>query len=268
MPSAGWHGGCRRRIGADPVRIAVLGDVHGNLAALEAVLCDLRAASPDAVVNLGDLVSGPFDPAGAAAAQMALDAQGGTHTIAGNHERHVLEGGEGASDAYARGRLSAAQLRWMADLPGTLTLLEGRVFACHGSPAGGDLEYLLEDVGGGRTRLDRIEAIRPRLAGIGAAELVLCAHTHVPRAVRVDGVLVVNPGSVGMPCYRDVEPVPHAMEAGAPEARYALVEHGAGGWRVELRAVPYDTEVSALQAERAGRPDLAHAARTGWLPPV
>ena len=250
------------------MRIAVLGDVHGNLAALEAVLRDLRAASPDVVVNLGDLVSGPFDPAGAAAAQMALDAQAGAHTIAGNHERHVLEGGEGASDAYARARLSAAQLLWMAGLPGTLSLLGGRVFACHGSPAGGDLEYLLEDVSGGRTQLDRIEAIRPRLAGIGAAELVLCAHTHVPRAVRIDGVLVVNPGSVGMPCYRDVEPVPHAMEAGAPEARWALVEHGAGGWRVELRAVPYDAEVAALQAGRAGRPDLAHAARTGWLPAV
>lgn len=108
-------------------------------------------------------------------------------------------------------------------------LAGGEIFACHGSPAGGDLEYLLEDVSTGRTRLDEEAAIRPRLAGIGAARLVLCAHTHVARAVALDGVLVVNPGSVGMPGYRDGLPVPHVMEAGAPHARYALLERMEGG---------------------------------------
>ena len=60
------------------------------------------------------------------------------------------------------------------------------------------------------------EAIRPRLEGIGPARLVLCGHTHVPRAVQVGPVLVVNPGSVGMPAYTDDTPVPHAIETGAP----------------------------------------------------
>lgn len=54
------------------MRIAVIADVHGDLIALEAVLAQLRNASPDLIVNLGDLVSGPFDPAGWAAELRAV----------------------------------------------------------------------------------------------------------------------------------------------------------------------------------------------------
>jgi predicted phosphodiesterase len=248
----------------DPMRIAVIADVHGNLIALEAVLAHLRAAAPDLVVNLGDLVSGPFDPSGSADAQMNLACP----TIAGNHERQLLEGGTGASDAFARPRLSSSQMNWIGGLPESLSLVEGQVFACHGSPGGGDLEYLLEDVSTGYARLDTIEAIQPRLEGIGQAKVVLCGHTHMPRMVSIGDVLVVNPGSVGLPGYRDSKPVPHVMEAGMPHARYAIVERCDGGWAAELRAVPYDYEAPARQAEQHGRPQTAYVVRTGWMPPV
>ncbi len=198
------------------MRIAALADAHGNLLALEAVLADLRTQAPDLVVNLGDLVSGPFDPAGSADAQIAL----GCPTLAGNHERQLLEGDDASpSDAVARPRLSPAHLDWIAGLPKTLQLADGEVFACHGSPAGGDLEYLLEDVSSCRPVLAPDDAIRPRLEGIGPARLVLCGHTHMPRLAQLGGVLVVNPGSVGMPAYTDDNPMPHAIESGTPHAR-------------------------------------------------
>ena len=246
------------------MRIAVIADVHGNLIALEAVLTDLQGAAPDLIVNLGDLVSGPFDPAGSADDQMALACP----TVAGNHERQVLEGGTGPSDAIARSLLSNTHLHWMGGLPSTLSLVDGQVFACHGSPRGGDLEYLLEDVSTGRARLDTVDAIKPRLKGIGAAEVVLCGHTHTPRVASIGGVLVVNPGSVGLPGYRDTNPVPHVMEVGTPHARYALIERRGGRWAAELRAMPYDHEAAAQQAEWHGRPQAAHAVRTGWMPPA
>lgn len=248
------------------MRIAAIADVHGNLHALRAVLEDIARSVPDLVVNLGDLVSGPFDPAGSAEAQMAL----GAATLMGNHDRWVVEGppaGYG-DDARARGALSDAQLDWIAGLPPTLRLAGGDVFACHGSPAGGDLDYLLEDVGSGRALLAAPDAIRSRLAGIGGARLVLCGHTHTARIVSLDGVLIVNPGSVGQPGYRDDAPVPHAMEAGTTHALYAMAERTARGWAASLHAVPYDHEAAALQAERAGRPDAAHAVRTGRMPPA
>ncbi len=157
------------------MRIAVLADAHGNILALEAVLADLRTASPDLVVNLGDLATGPFDPASSADAQIAL----GCPTIAGNAERNILEGDDTSSSvAFARPRLSTAHVHWISGLPATLSLAGGDVFACHGSSAGGDLDYLLDDVSSGRAVLASEDAIRPRLQGIGAATLVLCGHTH------------------------------------------------------------------------------------------
>ena len=246
------------------MRIAVIADVHGNLIALEAVLAHLRLTAPDLIVNLGDLVSGPFDPAGSADAQMAL----GCPTLAGNHERQLLEGGDGPSDVIARPLLSRSHLNWIGGLPGTVSLVDGQVFACHGSPRGGDLEYLLEDVSTGRARLDTMAAIKPRLDGIGEAKVVLCGHTHMPRLASIDGVLVVNPGSVGLPGYSGASPVPHVIEAGTPHARYALIERHDTGWAVELRAAPYDYEAAARQAEQHGRVQAAHVVRTGWMPPA
>jgi len=244
------------------MRIAVIADVHGNLIALEAVLAHLRTAAPDLIVNLGDLVSGPFDPRGSADAQMALACP----TVAGNHERQVLEGGAGVFDAIARPLLSPSHLDWIGGLPGTLRLADDEVFACHGSPRGGDLEYLLEDVSTGRARLETEDAIRPRLEGSGQARVVLCGHTHVPRMATLGGVLVVNPGSVGLPGYRGSDPVPHVMEAGTPHARYAVIDRSQGGWAAELRAVPYDHEAAARQAERYGRLQTAQVVRSGWMP--
>lgn len=69
-----------------------------------------------------------------------------------------------------------------------------------------------------------------------------------------------------MPAYRDDTPVPHVMESGAPHARYALIEKLPSGWAVELRAVPFDFEVAARQAEAADRHAVAYSLRTGRMP--
>ena len=243
------------------MRIAVLADAHGNLLALQAVLADLHRASPDLVVNLGDLATGPFDPAGSADAQMAL----GCPTVAGNHERNLGESDDTSSSvAFARPLLSAAHFRWIASLPTTLRLADGDVFACHGSPAGGDLDYLLENVSSGRPVLASEDAIRPRLHGIGSATLVLCGHTHVPRVVQLGRVLIVNPGSIGMPAYTDDGAAPHAIETGAPHARYAVVTRGPGStWSAELRAIAYDWDRAARQAATNGRTSVARWTATG-----
>ena len=146
------------------MRIAILADAHGNILALRAVLADLRTAAPDLLVNLGDVATGPFDPAGSADIQMAL----GCPTVAGNHERDLLEGSDaGPSVAFARPFLSQAHLQWIGTMPETLSLADKQVFACHGSPAGGDLDYLLDDVSSGHAVLAPEAASGPRLRGIG-----------------------------------------------------------------------------------------------------
>src|SRR5258708_6755064 len=42
------------------MRVAVLADIHGNLPALEAVLCDIEAAGVDVIVLNGDIADGPM----------------------------------------------------------------------------------------------------------------------------------------------------------------------------------------------------------------
>ncbi len=62
--------------------------------------------------------------------------------------------------------------------------------------------------------MSSLEAIEKAAEGIGQS-LILCAHTHIARAVKLrDGRMVVNPGSVGCPGYRANHPFPHADGGG------------------------------------------------------
>lgn len=243
------------------MRIAAFTDVHGNLAALDAVLADIARRGADLLVNLGDCVSGPLLPAETADRLMAL----AIPTVAGNHERQLLAPDPsvtGASDAFAHARLTPAHRAWIAALPATLRL-DVEVLLCHGSPAS-DLEYLMETVTPAGARPATREEVAARLGDVDA-RLVLCGHTHHPRVVRLpDDCLVVNPGSVGLQAFRDELPWPHAIGAGTPHARYAMVERDArGGWRAEHVSVAYDWDAAAALAEANGSAAWGRWLRTG-----
>lgn len=244
------------------MRIALVADIHGNLAALEAVADDIRARGVDRVVNLGDHVSGPLLPLETARFLMAA----GWPSIAGNHDRQVVslrDGPGGPSDAYARSRLTAAELDWLRSLPPSLRLDEG-LFACHGTPRSDD-EYFLESIVGTTVRAATPSEIAERLGTEGAA-VIACAHTHIPRVLRSDnGRLLVNPGSVGLPAYDADEPVPHVVETGCVDARYAIVERGPRGWSALHVAVPYDHASMARLAARRNRPEWERALMRGYL---
>lgn len=243
------------------MKLAVIADIHGNLPALDAVLADIARRAVDRTVNLGDIVSGPLFPAETADRLMPLDLP----TIRGNHERQVLTHGPdriGQSDRFAAAALTPAHKAWLASLPETLRI-EGDILMVHGTPAS-DLEYFLETVDADGIRPATPAEIEARAAGT-PARLILCGHTHTQRAVRTaDGRLIVNPGSVGLQAYRDEEPVPHDVEIGSPEARYAIITLGPE-IGVEMITVPYDWEEPARAADTNGRPEWARALRTGRM---
>lgn len=245
------------------MRIAFVSDIHGNLAALEAVAADMARRGADKVVNLGDNLSGPLLPRETAQWLMAS----GWLSLAGNHERQVLQlrpGHGGPSDQYAHAQLTEAEFAWMRSLTHSLRLGDD-ILLCHGSPRS-DHEYLLETLEGHTLRAATPAEIDERLSG-HYAPLIACGHTHVPRHVRLSaGVLVLNPGSVGLQAYGDDYPVAHKVENGSPDARYAIAESTAQGWQVEHITVPYDHESMAVLAEQHGRPEWAHALRTGLMP--
>jgi diadenosine tetraphosphatase ApaH/serine/threonine PP2A family protein phosphatase len=140
-----------------------------------------------------------------------------------------------------------------------------RVFLCHATPAHDEIYWLETVEPDGTVRMSSLDAIEKVAEGV-TQPLILCGHTHVARVVRLrDGRLIVNPGSVGSPGYRDSHPFPHVIEAGTPDARYAILELADGNWRVTFRHVPYDHEAMAALARRNGQPELASALATGWI---
>jgi predicted phosphodiesterase len=247
------------------MRIAVVADIHGNAPALEAVRADIARRNVERIVNLGDCVSGPLWPR--ETIEVLITAR--WPTVRGNHDRWVGEHPPeslSASDVYAHRALDAPRRAWLRELPAQLDLGDG-LMAFHARP-GDDEAYLLEDVEGGRMVRAPRERIAERLAGL-AATIMLCGHSHLPNALLLpDGRWVVNPGSVGCPAYADSTPPAHVSESGAPSARYAVLELDGDRVAVDLIALAYDHDAAAHRAEANGRPDWAHALRTGFMPPM
>lgn len=242
------------------MRIAAISDIHGNLGALEAVLSDIEKHGVKAVVNLGDMLSGPLAPAECAERLIPL----AFPTIRGNHERQLLtleRDQMGESDRFAATCLAPDHIRWIEHLPKTLRLLDD-VELVHGTPDS-DIRYFLETVEPDGARRATLSEVQSR-AGNTPSALILCGHSHLPRISKLDnGPLIVNPGSVGMPAFQDDRPFPHKMQTGSPHARYAIVEKQNELWTAELHAVAYDWETAARTAERRNRLDWARALRTG-----
>lgn len=242
--------------------IAVIADVHGNRWALEAVLDDLDRRGLRQVVNLGDSLFGPLDPAGTARIFREMDPL----SIRGNQDRAILEPGaeEGWSPTLRRVReaLDADDLTWLEGHRPGFVRLEGGVVLCHGTPKRDD-EYFAERVGVGGAEVKTPDELDAALGGV-SADLILFGHSHVPRLLRTaGGALAVNPGAVGLPAYSDDHPFPHRMEAGSPHARYAILSAESGEWRVEHVALSYPWDEAAAEARRQERPDWAEWLRTG-----
>ena len=264
------------------MRWALVSDIHGNLAALDAVIQDMARRQVHQVINLGDTLSGPLLPMQTAQRLRALP---WLH-VAGNHERQLLTlplARQNQSDAFTSQQLATADKDWLASHadPCDPRLHRGEMWPerlgpdvalCHGSPRS-DIEYLLETPVGEVALLATAEEIDERLDGrvpphIG---LLACCHSHVPRSIRTaSGLLIVNPGSVGLPAYDDDHPTPksshHRIETGSPDARYAVVTRVDGHWISDLISVTYNAEPMAALAEQNDRPDWAHALRTGYMP--
>ncbi|MDX6628830.1 MAG: hypothetical protein QOH00_1076 [Gaiellales bacterium] len=236
------------QVGWRIVRVAALYDIHGNDAALAAVLEELPGLAVDLIVVGGDVAGGPFPCATVDAVRALGD---GALMIRGNGERELVEarlrldGGTARIDPddiwssrthWAAGVLDQARLDWMGALP-PLASVEvdglGEVLFCHGSPRS-DEEIV--------TRLSPESRIAPMLAGVTQRTIVL-GHTHVQFDRRAAGSRLVNAGSVGMPY------------EGEAAAFWALL-----GPSVELRRTSYDVTVTCARVRESGIPEAGEFA--------
>lgn len=245
------------------MKVAIISDIHGNDLALEAVLADIDALGITDIVNLGDHVSGPLNAARTADVLMARDIP----SISGNHDRYLLTldpADMGLSDRAAHAQLQPRHIEWLATLPAT-RIYRDAFFLCHGTPVSDEAYWLEALTAEGVVHQAASSAIEAFATGI-TQPVILCGHTHIPRAIRLaDGRLVVNPGSVGCPGYTDDHPVAHKVEVGSPDARYALIERSGDDWSVTFRAVPYDHQAMSRLAGQRDRPEWAEALASGFL---
>ena len=184
------------------LRIALVSDIHGNIAALEAALAEIEQAKPDRIVVLGDLVLNGPRPVEAVDAVMALEAAGAM-VIAGNTDIAVADGdytaafpwldevpeGHRAASEWARERLREDQLEYLRRLPAERRVAFGEelVLATHASP-GSQTAGLPADLDPAVTvqRVTRTDA-----------RVICCGHTHVADVRELGRKLLVNPGSCG-----------------------------------------------------------------------
>ena len=216
------------------MRVAALYDVHGNLPALTAVLAEADALGVDAIVVGGDTASGPM-PVETLDALRARRAR----FVRGNADRVLDLRGANEEELWVRARrwvasrLGDERLAFLAALPLDLTLeLDelGTVRFCHGAPGSDELTI---------TRVTPDERLRGLLDGVDE-RVVVCGHTHVQFDRVVDGIRVVNAGSVGAPYEAE------------PGAYWALLAAD-----VELRRTAYDVEGAAATIAATDYPRAA-----------
>ncbi len=182
-------------------RVAALYDIHGNLPALDAVLAELHAEPPDAVVVGGDVCSGPM-PREVLTRLRELPWE--VHWLRGNADRAVVMGFDGtipaellkhplfAGDAWAASLLSRQDRDFLDALAPLVALAIdglGEVLFCHGSA---------------RSDEERVTAVTPserlkEILGHAGAGVLVGGHTHRQFDRTIGARRMINAGSVGRP---------------------------------------------------------------------
>ena len=240
------------------MKIAVISDVHANLAALQAVLADIEAVAPGAAIwHTGDVVGYNAEPNEV----VALLRERGANGVMGNHDAAVL--GEldvrwfnpaaAAAVKWTATHLTPENAMWLHALPKISEM--GAATLVHGSPRDPLGEYVI-DAGGARESLLSL-----------STPVLFHGHTHVPAywalrgnqaaSVVIDGraqpllsPALINVGSVGQPRDRDVR------------ASWVLWDRSDDGsaigalGTVQWRRVAYDVARTQSLVRAAGLPEF------------
>ena len=232
------------------MKILVVSDIHANWPALAAI-----DESFDACLCLGDLVDYGPDPRSCVRWAM----KHATYAIRGNHDHGVAQGIEvkgGIGYRYLTrvsrpavwDALGPEERRYLLQLPVTqrLTLGGTRFLLVHATPRDPLDEYLLKDPEPWAQRVRNVDV-----------DIVCVGHSHQQFNLQVNGRVVLNPGSVGLP--RD----------GDPRAAYAIIEDS----KITLKRAVYPVEETIAKIQLLGWPRRAqemieHVLRFGHLPRV
>jgi len=235
------------------MRIAVISDVHANLAALQAVLDEI--GDIDETWCLGDLVG--YGPQPNECISLLRQREPHLRCVAGNHDRAALgdlailefNPDAGSATLWTRDSLTPVSRAYLATLPERI-VADGFTLV-HGSPRNPIWEYMVST----HTARDNFPCFDGQICLMGHSHIPLmfteaAQARHMPSARKLSNGaatelgsrrLFINPGSVGQP--RD----------GIPEASYIILDTETG--RMQHRRVPYDIEETQQLMRRAGLPE-------------
>jgi putative phosphoesterase len=224
------------------MKVALIGDIHANLSALEAVLAHIESLGVKKIWNAGDSVGyGPFPDE----VVQILRKDDRILSILGNYDRQVLKFKKKRDkwrkskhpDKYrafewAYENLSKKNRKFLRFLSKEVRMkVRGhRVLLTHGSPAS-DEEHLYPDTPEERLR---------ELAKMAKADIIIVGHSHQPFVRQVDDAWFINTGSVGRPDDSD------------PRACYAILRFQGEEFQVQHHRIEYDVEqtVAAIHAHK------------------
>ncbi len=223
------------------MRLAVLGDIHANHTALEAVLARIYSGDYDGMVFVGDYVTDCPYPRKTIEILRNIPEKYLTWFIRGNREDYMISyrrdphgweyGSKSGALLYTFEELTDEDIDWFESLPAAERIaLPGspEFIACHGSPDSN--RYLFH-------------ACTPeaeRLAEGLECPLMVCGHSHTPYIFRHNGKTIVNGGALGMP------------QDGSTSARFARIECVGGEWHAEIVSVEYDVEAEVREFRESG----------------
>ena len=225
------------------MKLAFISDIHGNTAALEAVLQDIKEKRVDQLFVLGDLCYRGIEPKRALELVRALNCD----VIKGNADEWVVRGvreGEVPDQAlemmnkerdWILSKLDEESVEYLRELPTELNLTFGDVtiHAYHATP-----NSLFEVI-----QPDESDEILTDKLMVKQADLYIYAHIHKPFIRCLNGKYIMNCGSVGLPF------------DGLKKASYILVDIEEGNVRVSNMRVNYDVENVIRQFKESDYPN-------------
>lgn len=206
------------------MKIAVISDIHANIYALMNLLKNIDDENVDTIICLGDLVGyGPHPNE-----VISIIRKRNILCIKGNYDSSVVDN----EYSYIRETsINSFSLPWtvnelrtenrlfLENLPSTfsLNIANKKLLFVHGSPNKVN-EYLMED---GDNTIEVINSMD--------ADVLICAHTHLPVIKKFDTKVYINCGSVGKP------------KIGRPNSTYCILNiTKENGVQAKIKEIPYE----------------------------
>lgn len=227
------------------MKIAIFGDIHGNLKALEAAYRVAVAAKVEKSYHLGDL--GGYAPFVNEVVDFLIEH--GIEGVQGNYDETVANDREhcgckyedplqeemaNQSFAWTKQHASQRTKEYLGNLPFSISFSAygKKVMLFHATPSKNNLYWFEE----------RPEKFFREMASRVDADVLIYGHTHKPYRKDIDNKVFINAGSVGR------------SKDGDPRTCVTIVEITPADVKSEFFRVPYDVEGTASAITANGLP--------------